>query len=180
MGNFEISIRNEKAKFYNRLSWFIIAINIALFLYLAFFSTDKSELKKSFGVLVLLVICFGLYLYFKSTKYQIGLHPFSFLIILGWIVIGRFWFAGINVLFDILSTISTRKFTVIFSQANVVYPSFPTKTIPWHKLNNVILKDGLLTIDFKSNKIIQQYVDESKTNVNEKEFNEFCRQQLSK
>ncbi|HMU46277.1 MAG TPA: hypothetical protein PKC72_07920 [Chitinophagaceae bacterium] len=180
MENFEINLRNEKTKFYLRLSWLIIIINTILFLYLAFFSGDKSEVKKSFGILILLAASFGLYSYFKNTKYQIGFHPFFFFIMLGWIVMERYWFAGISILFDILSTVSTRKFIVIFSQEDVVYPSFPVKTIPWRKLNNVILKDGLLTIDFKSNKIIQQYVDELKTNVNEKEFNEFCRQQLSK
>lgn len=180
MKQIEISLRNDKTKFYYRLSWLIIIINTILFLYLAFFSANKSEVKKSFGVLILLAICLGLYFYFKNTKYRIGFHPFFFFIMLGWIIMERYWFAGISVLFDILGTISTRKFIVIFSQANVVYPSFPAKTIPWSRLDNVILKDGLLTIDFKSNKIIQQFVDESKTNVNEKEFNEFCRQQLSK
>ena len=59
----------------------------------------------------------------------------------------------------------------------IIYPSFPKRIIHWKELSNVILKDGLLTIDFKNNKIIQQsimYADR----VNEKEFNEFCKKQL--
>jgi hypothetical protein len=40
------------------------------------------------------------------------------------------------------------------------------------------MKDGVLTIDFKNNKIIQQSIDEARSSVNEKEFNEFCQKQL--
>lgn len=62
----------------------------------------------------------------------------------------------------------------------IIYPSFPKKKIAWSELNNIVLKDGLLTIDFRNNKFIQQPVDETKTAVNEQEFNDFCRQQLNK
>ncbi|MGC4034655.1 MAG: hypothetical protein QM764_01750 [Chitinophagaceae bacterium] len=46
-------------------------------------------------------------------------------------------------------------------------------------MSNAILKDGILTIDFKNNKIIQAEIDEEYAVVNEKEFNEFCKRQLS-
>ena len=61
----------------------------------------------------------------------------------------------------------------------ILYPSLPQKNISWPELNAIILKDGLLTIDFKNNKLIQQTIDENST-VNEQDFNEFCRQQLKK
>ena len=62
----------------------------------------------------------------------------------------------------------------------IAYPSFPKRNITWSELSNIILKDGLLTINFKNNKFIQQFVDETKTAVNEQEFNDFCSQQLNK
>lgn len=179
MKRFEITLKNEKAKFYQRLSWFIIIINTVLLLYLAFFAADNAESKRGIVFLILLSICFSLYFYFRNTKYQIGFHLFFFLIVLVWISMEKYWFAGINLLFDILGTIATRKFIVAFSQSKVVYPSLPMKNIAWAELNNVVLKDGLLTIDFKSNKLIQQKIDEEKTNVDEQEFNDFCRQHLN-
>ena len=42
---------------------------------------------------------------------------------------------------------------------------------------NVILKDNILTIDFKNNKLIQVEIE---NNINEIQFNEFARQQLFK
>ena len=47
--------------------------------------------------------------------------------------------------------------------------------------NNVIIRDGLLTLDFKNNKLIQVLVGKDRTdhNIDEKEFNDFCSKQLS-
>jgi hypothetical protein len=43
-----------------------------------------------------------------------------------------------------------------------------------------MIKDGLLTIDFKNNRIIQQQIANISSGIDEKEFNDFCRQQLNK
>ena len=53
------------------------------------------------------------------------------------------------------------------------------KSHGWSELNNLILKDGLLTIDFVSNRVIQLVIDGSKTPIDEKAFNEYCRRRLS-
>jgi hypothetical protein len=99
---------------------------------------------------------------------------------LGWISIEQYWIAAITVLFDVLNVISTRKLITTLAEDKITYASFPKKTILWDDLNGVILKDDLLTIDFKNNKLIQQSIDENSRSINEAEFNEFCRQQLKK
>jgi hypothetical protein len=43
----------------------------------------------------------------------------------------------------------------------------------------MVIKDGLFTVDFKNNRLIQQAVDEGVSTVNEKVFNEFCSKQLT-
>ena len=89
------------------------------------------------------------------------------------------WFAAAMFLLFIFYFLSKRKLKVIVSSKGISYPSFPQRHIAWRSLSNVILKDGLLTIDLKNNRIIQQYVDDDQTRVNEAEFNEFCSQQLT-
>jgi hypothetical protein len=44
----------------------------------------------------------------------------------------------------------------------------------------MIIRDGLLTLDFKNNKLIQALVivQENESALDEKEFNDFCRAQL--
>ena len=36
---------------------------------------------------------------------------------------------------------------------------FPFKYFSWEEVNNIILRDNMLTIDFKNNKIIQRETD---------------------
>lgn len=50
---------------------------------------------------------------------------------------------------------------------------------PWTALNNVILKDNLLTIDFINNKLYQILIEEDIDEIGEKAFNAFCAAQLS-
>lgn len=97
---------------------------------------------------------------------------------LAWINTGNYFLAAVTVVFELLSFYSLRKQVIIISKDIIFYPSFPPKKILWNKLNNIILKDSILTIDLKNNKIIQQLIDETQIVINEKEFNEFCRQQL--
>lgn len=53
--------------------------------------------------------------------------------------------------------------------------SFPKKRYTWNELNNVVLKDGLLTIDFKNNKMLQRLVDSEVDVKVEEEFTAYAR-----
>ena len=44
----------------------------------------------------------------------------------------------------------------------------------WDEFNNIILKDNLLTLDFKNNKLLQLTIIENETMVDEGSFNHFC------
>lgn len=95
-----------------------------------------------------------------------------------WFIIGN-WLAGILCLFlFLLYRLSKQRLLAEFSTDKIKYTSILLKAIEWNQLNNAILKDGILTIDFKNNKIIQAEIDDSANNINEKEFNDFCSQQL--
>jgi hypothetical protein len=180
MQQFQITLKNEKIRLYNQLSWIIIAIHIVIFLYFSLFSGNNIIRWTCLGAILLLTAFFILRFYIRKPGWQTGFHPFFIILILGWINMYQFWIAAIPLIFDILNTISTRKLIAFFSEDKIAYPSFPPKTINWNNLNNVILKDGLLTIDFKNNKLIQQAVDNGNSVVDEKEFNDFCLRQLNK
>jgi hypothetical protein len=52
------------------------------------------------------------------------------------------------------------------------------RVISWNDLSNVVKKDDVLTIDFKNNKLLQTEILNPE-NINEDEFNRFCKEQLS-
>ena len=83
-------------------------------------------------------------------------------------------------LFILLDFNAHKKLVVDITDKKIIIPSVMQRTVDWNEVNNVILKDGLLTIDFKNNKLFQQLILNSDEDINEKEFNYFCKQQLNK
>jgi hypothetical protein len=69
-----------------------------------------------------------------------------------------------------------------FSETQIVFNTLFRKKYNWGQLNNVVLKDGLLTMDFVSNRVLQREVedDDEEDDTSEEEFNLFCREQLKK
>ena len=67
---------------------------------------------------------------------------------------------------------------IVISERNLILPGLSgDRIVEWSQLANVIKKDDLLTMDFKSNKLLQVQVI-NVDHINEDEFNEFCQQQL--
>lgn len=193
MPQFAINLKNEKIRLYNRLSWLIIIINLLLLLYFGLTASTRHEMGGYFITIIACIICFLLKIYFRNSKYAFGFAPFFFFIMFGWAGAERYWLAAITFLFEMLSINAFKEFVLRFSADGISYPSFFSKKIKWSDLNNCLVKDGLLTIDFKNNKIIQQILQEN-TGINkfvtteptvekfesdEQEFNDFCKRQLA-
>ncbi len=71
-------------------------------------------------------------------------------------------------------------YELAFDPAGVVINTFPKKYYPWADIQNVIIKDDIITVDFKNNKLIQKEINEPVTAAITQEFNAFCMEQLSK
>ncbi len=67
---------------------------------------------------------------------------------------------------------------VAFDEEEIVLNTFPRKRYGWTAVNNIVLKDGILTIDFTTNKFIQKELESFPSVKDEQEFNTFCRQRL--
>lgn len=85
--------------------------------------------------------------------------------------------AVIDIILGALYSYAKKDLAIAISEDGINVSGLPQKKHSWHVLNNVILKDGLLTIDFKNNKIIQQTVPKNNI-IEEKDFNDFCKTQL--
>lgn len=78
---------------------------------------------------------------------------------------------------------SRRKEEIGFSEKHIVFKSLWRKRILWADLNNAMIKDGILTLDYKNNKLFQAETDDDDDNeeyeVPEEAFNAWCREQLA-
>ncbi len=97
---------------------------------------------------------------------------------LGWVGLEVYWLAVFCMLLFLLGAIATDHVTYNFSQELITQKNFPWKKFQWLQMQNVILKDNFLTLDFTNNKIIQAEIKNE--NIPEKDFNAFVRKQLKK
>lgn len=63
-----------------------------------------------------------------------------------------------------------------FSDKQIVFNTLIKKKYSWKDIDNVVLKDGLLTIDFKNNKLFQKEIDGEDKEADEEEFNNWVRE----
>jgi len=181
MKSYDLVIKNEKAKYYKAIGDLIVVFNLICFIYMAIKSTDSY--RKIIFILIISVIAmhflFAIYVRYnaKITNYKSHRNIF-FISAIGWARPPYWWISIILIVLLFLDILAHRKLKLTVSENKINYPSFPRMVIEWNELSNLVLKDGLVTIDFKNNKLIQQAI--LNTDINEKEFNEFCRIQLNK
>jgi hypothetical protein len=83
----------------------------------------------------------------------------------------------------ILYRSATRPQEIGFSSEEIVFDGIFPKKVNWAELTNVLIKDGILTMDYKNNKLFQKETDELEEEdddeVTEEEFNAYCREHIS-
>src|SRR5579872_699103 len=115
-------------------------------------------------------------------KRQVRFKYLLLLAALGWF--GMPVFPWIGVLFLALAFLehqTKRPIEIGFDHEQVVINTLVRQRHAWSAFNNVLLKDGLLTLDFKNNRLLQKEVveDEDEENADEEEFNAYCRERLT-
>lgn len=89
------------------------------------------------------------------------------------------WLFVLFVLLTFLEYQARYPLEIGFSPDKIVINSLFRKRFDWSSFNNIMLKDGLLTLDFKNNRLLQKEVDEEEEgDADEDEFNDYCRTML--
>jgi len=138
-------------------TYYLISISTAVILLAISYFVNTISIRFKISLPVVLIIA--------AVILFIGTHSFIF--------------AGILLCYAFLLKFLQKKPEVIITADNVLLKKvFKDEVFEWQQFNNIILKDGLLTLDFVDNKLLQLVVDEDETKVEEKQFNSFCREQL--
>lgn len=173
-------LKNAKLKSYYVMGWMLILLNLLALSILIF--TPAHEGKWIYAVIYIALMLF-VFITSGNVKRsgwidkRTAIGTLLTLAIVIWVVFDLYVFAALNAVLCFFYYISTRRFEIVVSSKNIIYPSFPSRLIEWKELHNIIIKDGILTIDFKNNKLLQAELEEP---FNEKKFNEFCKEQLAK
>ncbi len=84
-------------------------------------------------------------------------------------------FAAILIVYGmIVKKLYKEPVVTINTEGVVIKKMFANPVHAWDEFNNIILKDNLLTLDFKNNKLLQLTIVENEIMVDEGSFNHFC------
>jgi len=175
MKRFEITLKNEKEKTYRFIILLFVVLHVLFFVYLLF---DEMLWKKGVAGLVLtfLYSCYRLLITnINKQKFSFGSGYFFLLIFISLDDNWLFWV--IELILSTLSTIALTPIAFSFTSTEVKNTGFPFKKYQWDQFLNVVLKDNILTLDFKNNKLLQAEV--ATTNINEDAFNTFALELLN-
>lgn len=183
MNAYRIALKNAKINQYKQLTFFVFMINWAIFIYLGIMSPVKyTQVSMIIAAAAITLLAAAEYFLRKNNKQQGSTFPYLIYLTIAaaWLNASYWWMSLVISIIFIFYSIATRELVVEVSKEFVRYPSFPVKKMEWNTISQVILKDGLLTIDLQSNKLYQSLIADENPGFREADFNEFCQQQLLK
>jgi len=176
MQQFDIILKNDKIKSYRTIAQIILLMNLVVFIFMLFYDEYRYEAASA-------ILLIGIYIFMRLhfiKKYKQGnyLDQVIMFVLAGcWLGLQNYFMVTALVILGILYHLTLQKIQFIFTVGKVTRFTFPAKEYDWNLFNNVILKDNILTLDFKNNKLIQAEIDNPKS-INEKQFNSFAQSQL--
>src|ERR1700754_5099350 len=155
---YSFTLKDNNQRAYYLFTWFLFFLHVAAAVLLSIKSNGCVVKQNAFISLALYgVLGILLFIYRRHNgRYQTIIWLLAF-------VYGNFWFfnAGIMAVivfatvYVVVTLVKGKRTTVFFSDEGIhLTRVFKTVIFPWAAMENVILKDNMLTIDFKTNKII--------------------------
>ena len=178
MRQFEIEIMNEKRKNYRLYNWFALLISLAGFLFFLFYNNWWVE---ALGAIIIVFVYLLTRIYRRKIHKAVYLFDdkgfFFLLLAFGWLGLEKYFITGLCIVLGLVYQAAMQKIVFIFNKEGILKTNFPKKEFEWKALDNVVLKDRILTLDFKTNRIIQGEIDPSEK-IDQVAFNLFVEEQM--
>ncbi len=158
------------------ISQLLLFSAIVSFIYITVF-VDAMPLKISGIIFSILVVAAWIFGKLKTGYYALALGIAA----IGWYaLLHNYMIMALYAICSILERQVKFKQELGFDEEGVTFNSFPKKNYQWHEVTTVILKDGILTVDLRNNKVFQKEIETDVAPMIETEFNDFCQQFLYK
>lgn len=171
-----IQLLNERR---DRIVWFTVFLFLVEWLTMIMLSQYQSSGSiEFFGTISSILLNAGIMIsYIINRKKAHALHylMFGFVLFgLGWLMLGQPLIALMTFVFFVFGWKEQTPRIITLSQENIRINTFPQKKFAWNELDNFQCKEGLLTLDFKDNRLLQFSIHESlNPDLNEQHVMEF-------
>jgi len=177
-----VILKRESERATDLLSFFMCLLSGISFLLAAFSGTGIFWLLFPIGALLLAGAVIQL-LAKRRGKSRIHHRYLLLLGALGWLGMPVLpWLGVFFVILTFLEHQTKRPLEIGFDDHQVVINTLIRRQYGWSDFTNIVLRDGLLTMDFSNNRLLQKEVldeEEDEDDIDEKEFNDYCQARLS-
>ena len=175
-----VTLKNQNARYIDIIGSLLLLVSLFFFIKEMMIAGSVSFAYLAGAVFIVGVLIWNFYFGIikkRKTYFKYGL----LIAALVWLKMP--FFQAIAFAFIALSLLeyqAKKQVEIGFSDKEILINTLFKKRVQWSELSNVVLKDGILTIDFNNNKIIQREVeDDEEDDALEEEFNRYCREQLA-
>lgn len=175
-----VTLKNNSRRYIDNFSLLLLVISLLLFFREQYLSPNIKIPYLFGGIAIASIIGWNFYTKKKQGKivyYSSAL----FIAAIGWVTMPYLnWLFLPFALLGLFERQAKMPLEVGFSDAEIVINTLIRRRHKWTDFNNIVLKDDLLTLDFTNNRLLQRETIDEEGDAEEDEFNEYCRQQLSK
>jgi NADH:ubiquinone oxidoreductase subunit 6 (subunit J) len=175
-----VTLKNTNYRYLDIFSVLLLIISAFLFL-TEQFRSDNIKIAYLFGGVAIIIIT-GWNVYRQKKNGKIIFYSSAlFIAAIAWVTMPYLsWLFMPFALMGLLERPAKFNLEVGFSDNCIVINTLIRRKYNWTDFNNIVLKDDLLTLDFKNNRLLQKETIDEEGDAEEDEFNMYCRQQLTK
>jgi hypothetical protein len=173
-----VTLKNTSSKYIDRFSLLLLTISVLLFAREQFFS-DNIKISYLFGAIAIAFVV-GSNLYQQRKTGKIPYYGNAlFIAAIAWVTMPFLpWLFVPFALMGLFERQAKLPLEVGFSDDRVVINTLIRRKYTWADFNNIVLKDDLLTLDFKNNRLLQRETIDEEGDADEDEFNLYCSDRL--
>jgi len=173
-----VTLKNASRKYIDRFSLLLLLASVIFFLREQYLSPN-IKIPYLFGsVAITSIIAWNLYQQ-KKKSLAVYYNSALFIAAIAWVTMPYLsWLFLPFALLGLFERQAKMPLEVGFTEKEIAINTLIRKRYQWSDFNNIILKDDLLTLDFKNNRLLQRETIDEEGDAEEDEFNVYCRERL--
>ena len=179
--NYEIIVKSNDQKKLRVISNLLIVSALATLLYFAFNYYYIPRLRSS--AVFLFVVCAIIVTIWAFVILKKYVPPFRYAFFLAGIAMFfyfphptfKFVIGVLYIILGLIESIIRMPKRIVIDNSGVLINNFPGKFFEWCQISSMIIRDQLITINFKNNKLYQNEIEGYITAEIQKEFNDFAK-----
>jgi hypothetical protein len=170
-----IVLKNESSRYVNVFGFLLTAGSAVLFAREMIFR-NQVILPYLAGIIFIAgLLIWNAYVYYRKDR---EIYYSKALLIAGLVWTKMPYFEWLVIVFAFLALLeyqAKKSPEIGFTDDHIMFNRLFKKKITWNQIDNVVLRDGWLTIDFKNNRLLQKEIDTGESEASDEEFNEWVK-----